>query len=133
MTSQLRGFFDSPLKASCIIGTKVINPEGDNLGDIKKIIIDGRSGRVAYAVVAFGRFFSMGGELFAIPFSAFEKTVTKNDLAPNRLIPDQYVLNVSKSQLEVAPGFDSNQWPLMSDIKWHRTLHSYYELTPYWE
>jgi len=82
--SQLRDIFDSPLEASSIIGTKVINPEGDKLGDIREIIIDGRSGRVAYAVVAFGRFFCMDGKLFAIPFSAFEKTVTKNDFAPNR-------------------------------------------------
>jgi sporulation protein YlmC with PRC-barrel domain len=133
MTSQVGEFSDSPLKASSIIGTKVINTEGDNLGDIREIIIDGRSGRVAYAIVAFGRFFSMGGKLFAIPFSAFEKTVTKNDLAPNRLIQDQYILNVSKPQLEAAPGFDSDHWPLMSDIKWHRTLHNYYERSPYWE
>jgi len=133
MTSQLREFSDLPLKASSIIGTTVINPNGDNLGDIKEIVIDARTGRVAYAVVAYGGFLSMREMLFAIPFSALEYSVTKNDLAPSKLIQDQYILNVSEAQLEAAPGFDSDHWPLMSDIKWHRTLHNYYERTPYWE
>ena len=116
-------FASSPVKASSIIGTNVVNPKGDSLGDIKEIVIDPRTGRVAYAVVSFGGFLSMGEKLFAIPFSSFKYDVSKN----------HYVLDVSKERLKEAPGFDSDHWPSMSDEKWNRDVYKYYERPPYWE
>lgn len=124
----LRVFSDSPIKASTIIGTEVVDTKGEVLGDIKEIVIDPRSGRVAYAVVAFGGFLGFGEKLFAIPFSALDYKVTTSDL-----VQSQYLLNISRERLQAAPGFDSDHWPLMSDEKWHRDLHSYYDCPPYWE
>jgi sporulation protein YlmC with PRC-barrel domain len=121
--SQLQVFSNSPIKASTIIGTNVVNPKGDSLGDIKEVVIDPRSGRVAYVVVAFGGFLSMGEKLFAIPYSAFDYNVTKGE----------YVLHVARERLEAAPGFDADHWPLLSDEKWNREVHKYYERSPYWE
>jgi len=126
--SSLRVFSDSPIKASTIIGTQVVDPKGNSLGDIKEIVIDPRTGRVAYAVVSFGGFLSLGEKLFAIPFSAFEYKVTKSDL-----VASEYVLNISRERLQAAPGFDADHWPLMRDEKWHRDLHTYYDRLPYWE
>jgi sporulation protein YlmC with PRC-barrel domain len=121
--SQLQVFKNSPVKASSIIGTSVVNPKGSSLGDIKEVVIDPRTGRVAYAVVSFGGFLSMGEKLFAIPFSAFKYDVAKNE----------YVLNVSKEKLEAAPGFDPDHWPSMTEEKWNRDVYKYYERSPYWE
>ncbi len=120
---QAVAFQHSPVKASNIIGTSVVNPMGDSLGDIKEVVIDPRSGRVAYAVVSFGGFLSMGEKLFAIPFSSFEYDVGKS----------QYVLAISKERLETAPGFDSDNWPSMADETWNRDVYSYYKRPPYWE
>lgn len=121
--SQLQVFSNSPVKASSIIGTNVVSRNGDSLGDIKEVVIDPRTGRVAYAVVAFGGFLSIGEKLFAIPFSAFEYNVTKSD----------YVLDVAREKLEAAPGFDKDHWPSMADEKWNRDVYRYYERRPYWE
>lgn len=121
--SQVHAFGDSPVKASSIIGTGVVNPAGDSLGDIKEIVIDPRTGRVAYSVVSFGGFLGMGEKLFAIPFSAFSYNAEKND----------YVLDVSKERLKAAPGFDADNWPSMSEEKWNRDVYKYYERSPYWE
>lgn len=126
--SSLRVFSDSPIKASTIIGTQVVDPKGNSLGDIKEIVIDPRTGKVAYAVVSFGGFLGLGEKLFAIPFSAFEYKVTKSDL-----VASEYVLNISRERLQAAPGFDADHWPLMRDEKWHRDLHTYYDRLPYWE
>jgi hypothetical protein len=106
-----------------MIGTDVVNPKGDSLGDIKEVVIDPRTGRVAYAVVSFGGFLSMGEKLFAIPFSAFTYDMSENE----------YVLDISKERLEAAPGFDPDKWPSMSDEKWNRDVYKYYERAPYWE
>jgi len=121
--SQLQVFSNSPVKASSVIGTKVVNPQGENLGDIKEIVMDPRSGKVAYSVVSFGGFLSMGEKLFAVPFSAFEYNVTKNE----------YVLDLPKELLEAAPGFDADHWPTMADEKWNRDVYKYYGRSPYWE
>lgn len=121
--SKLQTFSNVPVKASSIIGTNVVSPKGDSLGDVKEVVIDPSIGRVAYAVVSFGGFLSIGEKLFAIPFSALKYNVSKNE----------YVLDVSKERLEAAPGFDSNHWPSMADEKWNRDVHSYYNRSPYWE
>lgn len=121
--NQVQTFSHSPIKASSIIGTDVVNPKGDNLGDIKEVVIDPRTGRVAYAVVSFGGFLTMGEKLFAIPFSAFTYNATENE----------YVLDVSKERLEATPGFDADNWPAMAEEKWNRDVYKYYERPPYWE
>ena len=124
---RLRVFSNSPIRASNIFGTRVVNAKGDNLGEIKEIVIDPRSGRVAYAVISFGGFLGMGIKLFAIPFGALEYQITKSDL-----VASQYVLNISIEQLKAAPGFDPDNWPLMDDEKWHRDLHDFYKFAQYW-
>ncbi len=120
---QLQAFSNSPVKASSMIGTDVVNPKGDNLGDVKEVVIDPRTGRVAYAVVSFGGFLGMGKKLFAIPYTAFDYDVEKN----------RYVIDISKERLETAPGFDSDNWPTMSDEQWNRDVYKFYKRSPYWE
>ena len=92
-------------KASMIIGSSVVNPEGDNLGKIEDLVIDPMSGRIQYAALSHGAILGLGGKLFAISWDALE------------LNPDgkTYILNVSREQLENAPGFDKNQWPTRAD------------------
>jgi sporulation protein YlmC with PRC-barrel domain len=121
--TQLHTFTNSPIKASSIIGTDVVNPKDESLGNIKEVVIDPYTGRVAYAVVSFGGFLSMGEKLFAVPFSAFEYNTTTH----------KYMLDVSKERLKAAPGFDPDHWPSMAEEKWNRDVYKYYELTPYWE
>lgn len=120
--SEVHKFSILPVNASSIIGTNVVNPKGDSLGNIKDIVIDRRTGRVAYAVVSFGGFLSVGEKLFAIPFKALKYNWDENE----------YVLDASKEQLEEAPGFDEDNWPTMSE-QWNRDVHNYYDFPPYWE
>ena len=65
----------------------------------------------------------LGEKLFAIPFSAFDYDVEKNE----------YELDVAKERLKAAPGFDPDKWPSMADEKWNRDVYKYYERPPYWE
>ena len=111
------------LAASTIKGDKVVNLQGENLGDIQDLMIDLERGRIAYAVLSFGGFLGMGDKLFAIPWEAL--TV---DEPEKRLI-----LNVDKELLKRAPGFDKNHWPDMTDRTWGSELYSYYGYKPYWD
>ncbi len=106
--------------AETLIGDNVVNGQEDSLGDIKEIMLDMRSGQVAYAVLAFGGFLGMGEKLFAVPWQALQlDTVNK-----------RFVLNVDKAKLQNAPGFDPDAWPDMSDVGWSNQIHSFYGTDP---
>lgn len=48
------------LPASHLIGEKVVNYKGENLGKVKEIMINPNTGKVAYVVVSYGGFFRNG-------------------------------------------------------------------------
>ena len=105
--------------ADTLIGDSVVNSQEDDLGEIKEIMLDMRSGQVAYAVLAFGGMLGLGEKLFAVPWQALQlDTVNK-----------RFVLNVEKERLKNAPGFDPDAWPDMSDIGWSNQVHGFYGTT----
>ena len=110
------------MSASSLIGDKVVNFEGEDLGKIEELMIDMDDGRVNYAVLSFGGFLGIGDKLFAIPFQSL-RLDTENK---------QFVLNVDKERLRNAPGFDKHDWPTMSHA-WGEDIHRYYNVTPYWQ
>ncbi len=106
--------------ADTLIGNDVYNHQDENLGDIKEIMLDVQSGKVAYAVLSFGGFLGIADKLFAVPWSALKlDTVNK-----------RFQLNVEKARLESAPGFDKDDWPDMADPTWQATINSYYGTKP---
>ena len=108
-------------RASKIIGTNVKNPNGDKLGDIKELVLDPESGQVVYVVVSFGGILGVGDKLFALPWKALHWTRDK----------EYYVLDVDKSTLKKAPGFDKKHWPDSS--KWDQLreeVNEFYQVNP---
>lgn len=111
------------LAASTLTGDSVKNSAGEDLGKVDEIMIDIPSGRVAYAVLSFGGFLRMGNKLFAVPWNALKVDEDRK----------HFVLDVDKTKLENAPGFDKSNWPDMADQSWGTQIYSYYGRTPYWE
>src|SRR5450755_1035773 len=89
------------LAASTLAGDSVRNSAGEDLGKVDEIMIDIPSGRVAYAVLSFGGVLGMGNKLFAVPWSALR--VDEDEKS--------FILDVDKTKLEKAPGFDKSNWP----------------------
>lgn len=102
--------------ASTLIGDRVRNAQDEELGDIREIMLDTRTGEVSYAVLSFGGFLGMGDKLFAVPWEALTLDPTKKG----------FLLNVEKTRLRDAPGFDKNKWPDMSDPSWVNKVRNYY-------
>jgi sporulation protein YlmC with PRC-barrel domain len=106
--------------ADTLIGDNVVNGKGEDLGEIKEIMIDMQDGRVAYAVLSFGGFLGMGEKLFAAPWQALQlDTVNK-----------RFVLDVPKERLQNAPGFNPDAWPDMSDVTWVEEINTFYGTVP---
>lgn len=107
--------------ADTLIGEDVYNNLNEDLGDIKEIMLDMRSGKIAYAVLSFGGFLGLGEKLFAVPWNALTlDTVNK-----------RFILKVEKERLKNAPGFDKDKWPDMDDQTWSTAVHSFYGTKPY--
>jgi sporulation protein YlmC with PRC-barrel domain len=111
------------LSASSLAGDSVKNRAGEDLGKVDEIMIDIPSGRVAYAVLSFGGVLRMGNKLFAVPWEAL--TVDEDRKC--------FVLDVDKTLLENAPGFDKDNWPDMAERAWGSQIYSYYGRRPYWD
>ena len=56
------------IESDRVEGTTVYDPRGNEIGSIKRLMIDKLSGRVAYAVMSFGGFLGMGAEEHSIPW-----------------------------------------------------------------
>ena len=117
------------LKMSEVIDKTVENTNGDNLGEIKDIVVDPSDGSIVYAVVEAGGFLGLGEKYFAIPWRAFQTIPDKDDKGDI----DRLILNIDKDRLTKAPGFDKKNWPNMADEQWGQTVHSYYNQQDYWE
>jgi uncharacterized protein YrrD len=111
------------MAASSFEGETVVNRQGETLGEIEEIMLDVRSGRIAYAVMSVGGFLGLGEKYFAIPWRAFTMDTDRK----------QFILDADKARLESAPGFDKAHWPSMADETWATRIHEYYSTRPYWE
>ena len=105
--------------ADTLIGDDVYNHSDEQLGDIKEIMLDMRSGRIAYAVLSFGGVLGLGEKLFAVPWEKLTlDTVNK-----------RFLLDVDKNQLSNAPGFDKDNWPDMASEAWNDQMNQFYGTT----
>ena len=111
------------ISADKVTGTTVYNRQGEKLGSVYDVMLNKRSGQVAYAIMSFGGFLGMGDKYFAIPWNAFHF-----DLAQKRA-----VLHLEKTRLENAPGFDKDMWPNLADQQWGAIIYKHYGYTPYWD
>jgi len=111
------------LAASTLEGDTVKNSAGETLGKVDEIMIDIPSGRVAYVVLSMGGILGLGDKLFAVPWSAMR--VDEDDKC--------FLLDVSKSTLESAPGFNKDHWPDMANTTWGTEVYHHYGAAPYWE
>jgi sporulation protein YlmC with PRC-barrel domain len=102
--------------ADTLIGEDVYNRQEEDLGDIKEIMLDMRSGQVAYAVLSFGGVFGIGEKLFAVPWQSLQlDTINK-----------RFILDASKDHLKNAPGFDKDHWPDMASAEFSSQIHQFY-------
>lgn len=104
------------MRATKLIGSDVRNAQGENLGDIKDLIIDVANDRVYYAILSFGGFLGMGDKLFAIPVTAFRQFGTE----------DKVILNIDNTRLKNSPGFDGKAYPDFDTPKYRTEVDGYF-------
>jgi len=99
-----------------IIGSKVLNLQGETLGTIADLVVDIDTGRLVYAVLKAGGFLRIGEKRFPVPWAALAALPSEG----------LFFLNQTKAQLEHAPAFDRKQVPDMGDVQWGANVFKYY-------
>jgi sporulation protein YlmC with PRC-barrel domain len=97
-------------------GTAVYDRNGNKLGTVTNVMLDKRSGHVAYAVLSFGGFLGMGSSYHPLPW---------DQLTYNR---DQggYVVDLTEEQLRGAPTYSAPEEARWGDPTYGRKIDAYY-------
>jgi sporulation protein YlmC with PRC-barrel domain len=111
------------LRSSTLFGYRVKSPQREDLGKIEEIMIDMEAKRIAYAIVSFGGFLSLGDKWVPVPWEALT------------FMPDErlLVLQIEKEKLQKAPNFEKTTLPELANRQWGAVIHAYYGYPPYWE
>ena len=100
-------------------GTNVYRSNGEKVGSIERVMIDKRSGKVAFAVMSFGGFLGMGEDYYPLPWSA----LTYNERLGG------YEVNVTQDQLKRAPKYKPGETWDWSDTQRHKAISDYYSVS----
>jgi sporulation protein YlmC with PRC-barrel domain len=83
------------MRASKLIGTKVVNTANETVGDVNEIVL-GKDGKVAAVIIGVGGFLGMGEREVAVGFDSIRMSRDQN----RNLV---LTLNASKDALKKAP------------------------------
>ena len=111
------------IRASRVIGTTVYNTAGDNIGEIKDVILEKTANDIMFAVVGFGGFLGIGEKYHAVPWSLL-------DYHPER---GGYVVPFTKDQLKGAPAYDIDELTRDDGYGARDMSFKYYNVQPYWQ
>jgi|GEM_PF-1768879 len=110
-------------RSSELIGLQVKDSSGNTIGEIKDVVIDWPSSRIAYAVLVPTGISGLENKYLAIPPTALKRSATDSKTL---------MLNVDKTRLTAAPNFETTTWPDPANQTFLIEIYHYYGQTPYW-
>lgn len=112
------------VRASKVNDAKLFDTDAHQIGEIKDVVMDAKSGKAAYAVVKFeDSYINKGDQMTMVPWKLIRQS--------KKATPG-YVLHADKSKIEGAKFFESNAWPDLHDVTWSKHVYDYYAVTPYY-
>ena len=103
-------------------GTPVYNPTGERLGSIHSVMIEKRSGRVAYALMSFGGFLGVKEQVHPIPWEMLTYDVDR----------DGYSVDLTRELLKNAPSMHLDEADRPRDRAYDESVSQYYGTLNWW-
>ena len=126
-TAALRRLSDTELKiadpAEDIRDRKVVDRDGEELGEVNDLLIDEHDRRVRFLEVASGGFLGLGQTKFLLPVDAI-----------TRISDDTVYVNQTRQHIAGAPPYDPNL--IHEDVgegSYYGDVYRYYDYHPYWD
>ena len=86
------------IEARQLVGTRIKNAEGKDIGEIDNLIVDPQSGKISHVVVGLGGLMGVGEKKVVVPWSDVKMTAATSDRKPS-IVMDQ-------TRLESAPRYE---------------------------
>lgn len=119
-TAATRDVHPDPMVSSDNVeGTDVYGTGGDKVGTIGRMMIDKKTGNVAYVMMDFGGFLGLAQEEHPIPWKSLRYDEERKG----------FVTDITKEQLESAPARNDG-WQRDEDM--HARIYEHYGIVPYW-
>jgi len=102
-------------------GTAVYGAGDKRIGDVKRVMIDKITGKVAHAILSFGGFLGIGEDYYTVPWSILTYDTNLGG----------YRTNLNADKLNNAPKYTQStgwNWNREND----RKVYDYYQAKPYW-
>ena len=103
-------------RAQTLLGSRVKNAAGENLGKVEELVVDTTHQVAHYAVLSFGGVLGLGDKLYAYPVRMLRPTSAVGELT----------LDVERERLQQAPGFSPERWPEWGTSAYLRNVDRYF-------
>jgi hypothetical protein len=112
------------IQNSTLTGTTVLNPQGQELGRIKDVLLDSQTGQASFVILD-AAISGTGRAMLVVPFSALRVSRTASD---NRL---SAVLDLRPDQMRAAPQTQGNVAELLRNPQFLEQARSFYQVRTY--
>jgi sporulation protein YlmC with PRC-barrel domain len=119
-TAETRTGAATLLAASEIKGTKVINFQNQEIGDIDEVLIEPDMGQVRFAVLGVGGFLGLGSTKVAVPWQAFQIVNERGRM--------KYLLDATKERLEKAPRVEGKNYERLYPAETAEPIFIYWDV-----
>jgi sporulation protein YlmC with PRC-barrel domain len=110
------------IESDRVEGTAVYDRNGNRIGSVKRLMIDKKTGQVAYTVLSFGGFLGLGSEEYTIPWNKLDYDTSLGG----------FKTDIAEDQIRGAPSFYRERDYDWSDRQRERELHDYWNTPYYW-
>ena len=110
------------LRMSDIRSKDLMSKDGQEIGKVNDLIMDTRSGRIAFVVVTFGGVLGIGEDKVPVPWPVFDVN------SEGRL----YAVTVDKEMIRSAPHLTQKDWGELQDPGFAQRVYSHYGKSATW-
>ncbi len=103
-------------RAQALLGSRVKNAAGEDLGKVEELVVDTTRQVAHYAVLSFGGVLGLGDKLYAYPVRTLRPTSAAGELT----------LDMARERLQQAPGFSPERWPEWGTSAYLRNVDRYF-------
>ena len=106
------------VKATEVMGAKLFNQQGENIGEIKDIVFDENAGGVTHCVLAIGEWLGRADNLTVVPAKF---------VRPSKDKITEFVLHLDKAKITPEMSFAQNNWPKFTN-NWFKQSYARFNM-----
>jgi len=109
--------------AETLLGSVVVDSQGERVGELLDVLVDMHAGRVAYGVVALDHAPDWSERLIAVPWNTMQMQGDGDGIG----------INATRDWIERAPSMRIEAMSELLDRELAVFIHAYFGAKPYWE